>query len=62
MFEEAQKAVQEEVERLRRQNPNIKPEEARKRAERENSFIDAVVKALSAAAGVVIGALAKAVE
>ncbi|XP_032437347.1 GTPase IMAP family member 9-like [Xiphophorus hellerii] len=61
MFEEAQKAVQEEAERLRRQNPNINPQEARKMAESDNPFIRAVLKALCAAAEVVIGALAEAV-
>ncbi|XP_014876954.1 GTPase IMAP family member 7-like [Poecilia latipinna] len=61
MFQEAQRAVQEEEERLLRETPTIKPEEARKKAERDNAFIRALLKALveavaEAVVGVVKGA------
>ncbi|KAL4003928.1 alcohol-forming fatty acyl-CoA reductase [Sarotherodon galilaeus] len=38
MFTEAQKAIDEEIRRHLRVNPKMKPEEARKQAERKNSF------------------------
>lgn len=43
MFTEAQKAIEEEEKRLLRENPKMKPEEARKQAERNNSFIQSFV-------------------
>ncbi|XP_005953165.2 GTPase IMAP family member 7-like [Haplochromis burtoni] len=38
LFTEAQKAIEKEIRRLLRENPKMKPEEAKKQAERNNSF------------------------
>ncbi|XP_043980646.1 GTPase IMAP family member 9-like [Gambusia affinis] len=54
MFKEAERANQEEMKRLLRENPDMNPQDARRRAERNNSFISAVLKA--AAAGGAVGA------
>ncbi|XP_032437286.1 GTPase IMAP family member 8-like [Xiphophorus hellerii] len=48
MFREAQRAKQQEMDRLRRENPGTVFKDRRKKAERENSFIRA---AMDAAAG-----------
>ncbi|XP_016522601.1 LOW QUALITY PROTEIN: GTPase IMAP family member 8-like, partial [Poecilia formosa] len=57
MFEKAQRAKQEEMERLIRENPNITPENAKRQAERDNSFISAALAAAKAAAGGLVGTL-----
>ncbi|XP_014881943.1 GTPase IMAP family member 4-like [Poecilia latipinna] len=54
MFEEAQRAKQEEAERLIRENPEIDPEDAKRQAERDNSFMRVALGA--AAAGAATGA------
>ncbi|XP_043981892.1 GTPase IMAP family member 9-like isoform X1 [Gambusia affinis] len=54
MFKEAERAKQGEMERLLKKNPDMNPQDARRRAERNNSFISAVLKA--AAAGGAVGA------
>ncbi|PWA16047.1 hypothetical protein CCH79_00021082, partial [Gambusia affinis] len=58
IFEGAERAKQEEMERLLRENPDMNPEDARRQAERDNSFISAV---LGGAAGGVVGAVVGAV-
>ncbi|XP_071324905.1 GTPase IMAP family member 9-like isoform X1 [Trachinotus anak] len=58
MFEAAEKAIDEEMKRLQRENPNMDPEEARTKAERNNLFIYAVI---SAGIGLAIGAASIAV-
>ncbi|XP_043981896.1 GTPase IMAP family member 9-like isoform X1 [Gambusia affinis] len=57
MFEEAERANQEEMNRLLRENPDMNPKDARRQAERDNSYIRAVLggAAAGAAAGGVIG-------
>ncbi|KAM4733436.1 GTPase IMAP family member 8-like [Anableps anableps] len=55
MFEEAQRANEEEMERLLREDPQIKPEDARRKAETDNSFIRTALKAAAAGAGVGAG-------
>ncbi|XP_008410108.1 GTPase IMAP family member 4-like [Poecilia reticulata] len=55
MFEEAQRAKEQEEEQLLRENPDINPQDARKQAESDNSFIRA---ALKAAGGAATGAVA----
>ncbi|XP_005795967.1 GTPase IMAP family member 4-like [Xiphophorus maculatus] len=54
MFKEAQRAKQQEVDRLIRENPEIDPEDARRQAEKDNSFMRATLGA--AAAGAATGA------
>uniref|UniRef100_A0A7N8XP01 AIG1-type G domain-containing protein n=1 Tax=Mastacembelus armatus TaxID=205130 RepID=A0A7N8XP01_9TELE len=56
MFEEAERAIREEVKRLQRENENMKQEEARRKAEENNAFIAASV-ALGAGAGAALGAV-----
>ncbi|XP_047464380.1 GTPase IMAP family member 7-like [Mugil cephalus] len=55
MFREAERAIREEIEKLQRENPNMKIEEARKRAERKNKFIKLFITAAGAAAGAAAG-------
>lgn len=45
MFQEAQRAIREETERLRRENPGMDSREAKRRAERDNMFIKGVMAA-----------------
>ncbi|XP_069030916.1 GTPase IMAP family member 4-like [Embiotoca jacksoni] len=59
MFEEAKKAIREEMERLQKGNPDLDDEEARRRAEENNPFA-AVLS--SAAGGNVFGPLEAAVR
>ncbi|XP_069573148.1 GTPase IMAP family member 8-like [Brachyistius frenatus] len=59
MFEEAKKAIREEMERLQKENPDLDDEEARRRAEENNPFA-AVFS--SAAGGNVFGPLEAAVR
>ncbi|XP_043981895.1 GTPase IMAP family member 9-like [Gambusia affinis] len=54
MFKEAERAKQGEMKRLLKKNPDMNPEDARRQAERNNSFIGAVLG--GAAAGGVVGA------
>ncbi|XP_047463590.1 GTPase IMAP family member 9-like [Mugil cephalus] len=49
MFREAEKAIREEMEKLQEENPNMTPEEARRRAERDNRFIKLFMSATGAA-------------
>ncbi|XP_023198679.1 GTPase IMAP family member 4-like isoform X1 [Xiphophorus maculatus] len=61
MFREAQRAKEEEEKRLLRENPDINPQDAKRQAENDNSFIRAVMKgaaraATGAAAGAATGA------
>uniref|UniRef100_A0A096LZK8 AIG1-type G domain-containing protein n=1 Tax=Poecilia formosa TaxID=48698 RepID=A0A096LZK8_POEFO len=58
MFEEAQRAVQEEMERLSRGNPTITHKEAKKKAEEGNSFINGFL--VGAGVGIAAGAAAGA--
>ncbi|XP_076132236.1 GTPase IMAP family member 9-like isoform X2 [Alosa pseudoharengus] len=51
MFKEAEVAIRKEMERLEDGSPDMDPKEARRRAERDNSFIQGVVAASLAAAG-----------
>uniref|UniRef100_A0A3Q2X118 AIG1-type G domain-containing protein n=1 Tax=Haplochromis burtoni TaxID=8153 RepID=A0A3Q2X118_HAPBU len=50
----AEQAIRAETERLLQENPNMTPKEARKRAERKNDFIKAIIGSTGAAA--VLGA------
>ncbi|XP_013123280.2 GTPase IMAP family member 7 isoform X1 [Oreochromis niloticus] len=52
MFQEAERAIKQKIEELLRKHPGMNLEEARRKAEEDNSFIQAVLK------GVVIGAAA----
>ncbi|XP_023252307.1 GTPase IMAP family member 4-like isoform X1 [Seriola lalandi dorsalis] len=56
MFEEAERAIREEMERLKRENQDIAQEEARRKAEEDNSFIKAVLMGAAVGAGVGAGA------
>uniref|UniRef100_A0A3B4YDI5 AIG1-type G domain-containing protein n=1 Tax=Seriola lalandi dorsalis TaxID=1841481 RepID=A0A3B4YDI5_SERLL len=60
MFEAAERAIREEMERLKRENPDIDQEEARRKAEEDNSFINPVL--IGAADGGKVGAVAVAVK
>nr|XP_024659625.1 GTPase IMAP family member 7-like [Maylandia zebra] len=51
MFEEAEKAIKAEMDRLLEENPEMSEEAARRRAERENEFIRACLK------GAIIGSI-----
>ncbi|XP_076744921.1 GTPase IMAP family member 9-like isoform X1 [Maylandia zebra] len=51
MFEEAEKAIKAEMDRLLEENPEMSEEEARRRAERENEFIRACLE------GAIIGSI-----
>ncbi|XP_014826519.1 PREDICTED: GTPase IMAP family member 4-like [Poecilia mexicana] len=55
MFEEAQRAKEREEEQLFLENPDINPQDARRQAESDNSFVRA---ALKAAGGAATGAIA----
>ncbi|XP_027892248.1 GTPase IMAP family member 4-like isoform X1 [Xiphophorus couchianus] len=68
MFREPERAKQEEIKRLLRENPDMNPEDARRQAETDNLFIRSVLEA-TAAGGVVggvcgagIGAIAGAIR
>ncbi|XP_050923455.1 GTPase IMAP family member 9-like [Lates calcarifer] len=50
---QAERAIREEMRRLLRENPQMMPKEARRKAERKNWFIRAI--ALAAPAGVAVG-------
>ncbi|XP_013121656.2 GTPase IMAP family member 7-like isoform X1 [Oreochromis niloticus] len=54
MFQEAERAIKQKIEELLRKHPGMNLEEARRKAEEDNSFVQAVLK------GVVIGAAAGA--
>uniref|UniRef100_A0A3Q1FUU9 GTPase IMAP family member 4-like n=1 Tax=Acanthochromis polyacanthus TaxID=80966 RepID=A0A3Q1FUU9_9TELE len=56
MLGEAERAIQEEKERLLRENPDMKPKEARRQAERKNRFIQDVLAALGGVGGPAVGA------
>ncbi|XP_023252264.1 GTPase IMAP family member 5-like [Seriola lalandi dorsalis] len=58
MFKEAERAIREEMKRLKRENQDIDQEQARRKAEEDNSFIRAVLMGAGAgaAAGAVVGA------
>uniref|UniRef100_A0A4W6E5S2 AIG1-type G domain-containing protein n=1 Tax=Lates calcarifer TaxID=8187 RepID=A0A4W6E5S2_LATCA len=47
MFEQAEKAILEEMERLQKENPEMEPQEARKMAEEDNAFTRAVLQGVS---------------
>ncbi|XP_023197445.1 GTPase IMAP family member 8-like [Xiphophorus maculatus] len=51
MLEEAEEAIKEEMEKLQKENPNMSFDEARRKAEKDNSFIRGVL----ASAGIVVG-------
>ncbi|GLD71666.1 GTPase IMAP family member 8-like protein [Lates japonicus] len=55
MFKEAEKAIREEEERLLRENPDMNPNEARRKAERDNSFLQAVLQWVGAGVGATTG-------
>ncbi|GAA6228311.1 GTPase IMAP family member 4-like [Lates japonicus] len=57
MFQQAERAIREEMERLQRENPDLKPAEARRGAELVNLFILEMIEAASAfgAFGAVVG-------
>ncbi|XP_047463595.1 GTPase IMAP family member 9-like [Mugil cephalus] len=57
MFREANKAILEEIKQLLTINVLMKIEEARKQAERNNSFIRAILKANAVIAGALAGGL-----
>uniref|UniRef100_UPI003AAD174C GTPase IMAP family member 8-like n=1 Tax=Centroberyx gerrardi TaxID=166262 RepID=UPI003AAD174C len=54
MFQEAERAIREEKQRLLTENPMLTPEAARKTAEKENSFIKKLGALLIAALGVAV--------
>uniref|UniRef100_A0A3B5ARK1 AIG1-type G domain-containing protein n=1 Tax=Stegastes partitus TaxID=144197 RepID=A0A3B5ARK1_9TELE len=58
MLEEAEKAIREKQELILKENPDMKPEDARKQAEEDNSFIKGVL--IGAGIGAGIGALCSA--
>uniref|UniRef100_A0A3B5MDT5 AIG1-type G domain-containing protein n=1 Tax=Xiphophorus couchianus TaxID=32473 RepID=A0A3B5MDT5_9TELE len=55
MFREPERAKQEEIKRLLRENPDMNPEDARRQAETDNLFIRSVLEAT--AAGGLAGAM-----
>ncbi|XP_063343819.2 GTPase IMAP family member 8-like [Pelmatolapia mariae] len=58
MLQEAEKAIREEMERLRRENPKIAEEEARRRAEKKNKFLKAA--GIGAGVGLILGPVGSA--
>ncbi|XP_026037090.1 GTPase IMAP family member 7-like isoform X1 [Astatotilapia calliptera] len=58
MFEEAEKAIKAEMDRLLEENPEMSEEEARRRAERENEFNRACL--IGASVGSILGPLGAA--
>ncbi|KAG7215442.1 hypothetical protein INR49_022493, partial [Caranx melampygus] len=62
MFEENERAIKEEMERLQRENPEMTREEARKRAEKDNWFMNKLLAAITVggAAGGQLGPLVAA--
>ncbi|XP_030602090.1 GTPase IMAP family member 7-like [Archocentrus centrarchus] len=62
MFREAERAIRAEMKRLQTENPNMELKEARRTAERDNSFIQAALAAAEAAAAGLKGPVAAAVS
>ncbi|KAK2882336.1 GTPase IMAP family member 9-like [Channa argus] len=71
MLEQAERAIREEMERLQKENPDMKHEEARKLAEGDNSFIRYVQRGalmgecfgpLGAAVGATLGAITALIQ
>ncbi|XP_039464466.1 GTPase IMAP family member 4-like isoform X2 [Oreochromis aureus] len=62
IYTEAQKAIEKEIRRLLRENPKMKPEEAKKQAERNNSFNQSFMTCIKGGCAVVTagGAVAAA--
>ncbi|XP_051792938.1 GTPase IMAP family member 9-like [Acanthochromis polyacanthus] len=56
MLGKPESAIQEEMKRFLRENPGMKPEEARRWAERKNKFIQAGLAALGGVGGAAVGA------
>uniref|UniRef100_A0A3B4H629 AIG1-type G domain-containing protein n=1 Tax=Pundamilia nyererei TaxID=303518 RepID=A0A3B4H629_9CICH len=56
MFKEAEDAIKKEMEELQKKQPDMKPEEAREKAEKDNSFIRNAVIFATTAVGAVAGA------
>ncbi|XP_054902615.1 GTPase IMAP family member 8-like [Poeciliopsis prolifica] len=54
MLKAAEAAIKEETKKLQKENPNMSPDEARRKAEKDNSFIHGVL----ASAGIVLGTTA----
>ncbi|XP_051792935.1 GTPase IMAP family member 9-like [Acanthochromis polyacanthus] len=57
MFEEVEIAIKEEMMRLLREDPDMRPKEARRQAERKNRFIKEVLAALGGTVGAAGGAV-----
>lgn len=55
LLEEAERAIREKQQQLLEENPDMKPEEARKLAEQDNSFVDAIT--IGASIGLALGPL-----
>uniref|UniRef100_A0A3B4EW02 AIG1-type G domain-containing protein n=1 Tax=Pundamilia nyererei TaxID=303518 RepID=A0A3B4EW02_9CICH len=54
MFKQAERAIREEMERLKKENPEMESKEARRRAERNNWLIRGTLAIMGAAAGATI--------
>ncbi|KAK2863520.1 hypothetical protein Q5P01_003053 [Channa striata] len=55
MFQEAERAIREEMARLQKENANMRHEEVRKKAERENHCIRAFVVGTAETCGAIAG-------